>query len=139
MTGFSEQLRLPAGVVAELRRRIGADLFPGEPDIWHRFDSTWSVDQVDVSRVLLVHDDADDMVPAVQARETSEAFGNRARLIITSGLGHRRILADPEVVAHVVGFIDELQADQPERGTQLGRGTVACTASDVTRPGLWTR
>jgi pimeloyl-ACP methyl ester carboxylesterase len=55
---------------------------------------------------LIVHDREDMEVPFSHGEEIAQAFP-RARLIATSGLGHRAILRDPEVVRQVVAFLRE--------------------------------
>jgi pimeloyl-ACP methyl ester carboxylesterase len=54
--------------------------------------------------VLVVHDTDDREVPYADGQRLADVFG--ARLLTTSGLGHRRILYAPEVVAAVVEFIE---------------------------------
>lgn len=53
---------------------------------------------------LLVHDREDDAVPFSESERTLAAWP-RARLLETRGLGHRRVLTDPDVVSQVVGFL----------------------------------
>jgi pimeloyl-ACP methyl ester carboxylesterase len=68
-------------------------------------------DAVDVARcapptpppMLVVHDDGDADVPLAAGEDVARAW--RARLVVTSGLGHRRILRDGAVVQEVVGFV----------------------------------
>ena len=55
--------------------------------------------------VLVVHDTDDREVPYANGERLAGVFG--ARLLTTNGLGHRRILFAPEVVAAVVEFIEE--------------------------------
>lgn len=55
--------------------------------------------------VLVVHDTDDREVPYADAPRLADVFG--ARLLTTNGLGHRRILYAPEVVAAIVEFIEE--------------------------------
>jgi pimeloyl-ACP methyl ester carboxylesterase len=55
--------------------------------------------------VLVVHDTGDREVPYADGQRLAQVFG--ARLLTTNGLGHRRILFAPEVVAAVVEFIEE--------------------------------
>jgi len=55
--------------------------------------------------VLVVHDADDREVPYADGQRLAQVFG--ARLLTTNGLGHRRILFAPEVVAAVVEFIEE--------------------------------
>ncbi len=53
--------------------------------------------------LLVVHDTDDREVPLSEAEATATAAG--ARLLATTGLGHRRILKDPAVVREVVRFL----------------------------------
>ncbi|MEU6881776.1 alpha/beta hydrolase [Streptomyces sp. NPDC046712] len=92
--------------VRRLRRHVERTLFRGEPDIWQRLNATHAPAELDAP-VLLFHDDTDDMVPLAHSRATAEAHGDRAHLIVTHGLGHRRILAAPEVVAETLRFVTE--------------------------------
>ena len=54
--------------------------------------------------VLVVHDRDDSEVPYAEAERVAAGFP-RAELVTTSGLGHRRILRDQEVVAQVARFV----------------------------------
>lgn len=54
--------------------------------------------------LLVVHDRLDEEVPCWQSRELAGAWPG-SRLEVVSGLGHRRILRDPRVVASAVGFL----------------------------------
>lgn len=113
VTGFRDQLGLASWVEQDLHRRVEEELFPGEPDIWRRFASPYAPEQVAASRVLLVHDKDDDSVGLHQASETADAYGSRARLIVTEGLGHRRILTDPDVVRQVTDFVSDSHDTRP--------------------------
>ncbi|CAI9400000.1 alpha/beta fold hydrolase [Nocardioides sp. T2.26MG-1] len=53
---------------------------------------------------LVVHDVGDRQTPYADARGLAESLPD-ARLVTTEGLGHRRILRDPDVVARVTAFI----------------------------------
>jgi pimeloyl-ACP methyl ester carboxylesterase len=103
LDGFCDGLGLRDRVKDELRGRIEGLLFPGEPGIWRRFSATYRPEEVGVP-VLLFHDEVDDMVPSAQSQVIAAAHGERARLVATRGLGHRRILNDPQVVAEAVDF-----------------------------------
>jgi pimeloyl-ACP methyl ester carboxylesterase len=54
--------------------------------------------------MLVVHDRDDDLIGADQAHRIARAHEGKADLLITEGLGHRRVLADPAVVAAVLDF-----------------------------------
>ncbi|MDT0347364.1 alpha/beta hydrolase [Streptomyces litchfieldiae] len=88
----------------ELRRRIESDVFPGEHDIWARFSATYRPGQLTMP-ILVIHDESDDMVTIEQCRRVKAAHDGRADLLITRGLGHRRILAAPEVIEAVLDFV----------------------------------
>ncbi len=88
--------RIRARLPGMLERQLGRPL------------STWDLptlgSEITVPPLLLFHDSAD--------RETSPADSEAiaaswpgAELVTTTGLGHRRIVRDPEVVAHAVEFI----------------------------------
>jgi len=55
--------------------------------------------------VLVVHDTDDREVPYADGQRLAQVFG--APLLTTNGLGHRRILFAPDIVAAVVEFIEE--------------------------------
>jgi len=56
--------------------------------------------------LLVVHDRGDREVPWEEGSRIAAAWPG-ARLVTTRGLGHRRILRDPEVVERAVGFLAE--------------------------------
>jgi pimeloyl-ACP methyl ester carboxylesterase len=101
---FCGGLGLRERVRAELRGRIERELFPGEPDIWNRFSVVHEPERVRVP-ILVLQDDEDRLVRPEQARRIVRAYPQQARLVTTSGLGHRRILGDPGVVGGVVDFV----------------------------------
>ncbi|MFD9630190.1 alpha/beta hydrolase [Streptomyces violascens] len=108
VSGFRDTLGLSAELEVELRRRLENDLFPGEPDIWERFASPYAPEQIDLEQILLIHDEGDEIAEVHQSRETAEAYGDRAELVITQGLGHHRIVAAKETVSQVVAFLQGL-------------------------------
>jgi len=76
--------------------------------IEHRFGIPWSSFEVGArngdQEMLVIHDRQDKEVPFDDGRRYAEAWP-RARLFETSGLGHRRILADPAAITAAVGFV----------------------------------
>jgi pimeloyl-ACP methyl ester carboxylesterase len=56
------------------------------------------------SALLVVHDRDDREVPTLHGEKLAQAWGH-ARLVLTGGLGHRKILRDPGVIARVVETI----------------------------------
>ncbi|MFE1962411.1 alpha/beta fold hydrolase [Streptomyces sp. NPDC059479] len=121
LAGFRATLGLRERIIGELRGHVERTLFPGEPDIWRRLDATYRPEEIDAD-VLLFHDENDDMVPLSQSRGLVRAYearpdekGAGVRLVVTRGLGYRRILTDPEVVAAAVDFVrSERTRLQPE-------------------------
>lgn len=61
--------------------------------------------RVDVP-TLLVHDRKDAVVPCANSLSLAEHLPD-ARLLLTRGLGHRRVLKDRDVLQAVVGFLSE--------------------------------
>lgn len=55
--------------------------------------------------VLLIHDQNDRQVPVLESARSAHMLPT-AELVITQGLGHNRLLADPKVVRTVMEFID---------------------------------
>jgi hypothetical protein len=60
--------------------------------------------QVATPPLLLVHDRQDSETGWSDSAAIARAWP-AARLVTTAGLGHRRILRDPAVVAEVAGFV----------------------------------
>ncbi|WP_327256109.1 alpha/beta fold hydrolase [Streptomyces sp. NBC_01244] len=115
---FRSMLGVNQAVEDALRRHIQRRLFPSEPDIWPRFDSCHHPEEIP-SEILLVHDADDDTAAPGQSRALAAAYGERARLIETSGLGHRRILLDPHVIATTVEFLSATRS-QPRTAGPTG-------------------
>ena len=74
------------------------------------FDVTRIAGKVDLP-LLLVHDQNDRQVPVLESARTAHVLAG-AELMVTQGLGHNRLLADPTVVRAVVDFVDQ---DTPAR------------------------
>lgn len=100
---FCGQLGLRPAISRELRRRTERFFYP-ETDIWQRFSPVYRPGEI-TGPVLIVHDENDREVPVEHARRIAAAYDGRARLITTSGLGHRRILADPAVIGEALEFL----------------------------------
>ncbi|MDT0308686.1 alpha/beta hydrolase [Streptomyces sp. DSM 44917] len=106
MDTIAEGFRLGLGVGPWLRpalRRRVEEMFPDEPGLWDGFNATHRPEQLALP-MLIVHDEEDDMIPAGESRRVAAVYGDRADLLITRGLGHRRVLADPRVVEAVLDF-----------------------------------
>ena len=72
-------------------------------DLWQRFAPEVLARQLDVPG-LVIHDQNDRDVPIEEGVAVARAWPG-AQFARTTGLGHRRILRDPEVIARVAAFI----------------------------------
>ncbi|MFF0473266.1 alpha/beta hydrolase [Streptomyces sp. NPDC004284] len=124
LKGFQAGLGLDDRVMRSMRTYVEQRLVPGEPGVWDRFGADHAPDELGAP-VLLFHDEGDDMVPLAQARFLARAHGERARLVVTRGLGHRRILRDPDVVAEAVEFMTAGSAPETAAGAREGAGSTA--------------
>lgn len=127
---FARILALTPRLGRDLRTGIEERLFPGVEDLWTRFDATCRPSEVTVP-VLIMHDTDDVTVPLEQARLLMKAYGTRAELITTSGLGHRKILAEPEVIDGALAFI---KLDGPHGTAEPDGPPEGESGMDVIRP-----
>ena len=97
---FVAHLGLPeavtTGLISELERRygLGIEAFAGP-----------TVAATVAQPILLVHDVGDVFVPAADGAAIAAA-APRATLVTTRGLGHHRVLRDPDVVGTIRYFIE---------------------------------
>jgi pimeloyl-ACP methyl ester carboxylesterase len=91
--GLSE--RGAAAFIASVENRVGRPATD--------FDVRRIAGKVDLP-VLLIHDQNDRQVPVAEAARAAHALRG-AELIVTRGLGHNRLLADPGVVTAIVEFV----------------------------------
>lgn len=100
---FGRLFRLPQsaldGLKATIDRRYGAD-------VWQRLSGDKMAPDVRVPG-LIVHDSDDPQVSSEDSRALHEAWPG-SRLLTTQGLGHSRILRDPEVIETVTSFLAEV-------------------------------
>jgi pimeloyl-ACP methyl ester carboxylesterase len=92
--GFGERIR--ARMVGRIERRVGMPM--------SAFAVPALAGRVATPPLLLVHDRLDTETGWSDSAAIARAWP-AARLVTTSGLGHRRILRDPAVVAEVAGFL----------------------------------
>jgi pimeloyl-ACP methyl ester carboxylesterase len=98
---FAQYVRLPARAHNAMRRNLEARLRMR----WDDIHIPKLARQLRIP-VLLVHDRDDTDVPYLHAEEIAGSWPG-ARLLPTSGLGHRAILRDPAVVRAAVEFLRE--------------------------------
>jgi pimeloyl-ACP methyl ester carboxylesterase len=92
--GFGERVR--TRLVDRIERRVGLPL--------SAFDVPAMAGQVPTPPLLLVHDRLDAETGWSDSAAIAASWP-RSRLVSTSGLGHRRILRAPSVIAEVVEFV----------------------------------
>jgi pimeloyl-ACP methyl ester carboxylesterase len=105
--GFGEQVR--TRLVGRIERRVGMPL--------SAFDVPAMAGQVPTPPLLLVHDRLDAETGWSDSAAIAASWP-QARLVTTSGLGHRRILRAPAVIAEVNGFVAEPVAARPAGPTR---------------------
>jgi pimeloyl-ACP methyl ester carboxylesterase len=108
---YCESLRVPLRVRQRFEKRL--EKYFGE-DIHSRVSSECNARKLSIP-ALIVHDENDHDVSVEQGRRLAEAWPG-AQLVITHGLGHRRILRDPETIRRVVEYVrDDLEENANER------------------------
>jgi pimeloyl-ACP methyl ester carboxylesterase len=83
-------------LIARIERRVGAPM--------HHFNVPELGRAVAMPPTLVVHDRTDTFTPLSDGAAIAAAWPS-ARLHVTTGLGHGRLLRDPRVVAEIVGFV----------------------------------
>ena len=113
MDSFAARLTIPAAVMDVHQRlmelRFGADL-------WRQFSPTEIARGLDIP-ALLVHDKEDHDVPWQEGEALARAWPG-ATWERTQGLGHRRILRDPDVIARVAAFLAESSPTPDTRASE---------------------
>jgi len=92
--GFAQAIGANERVIAGFRARV--EHWLGHP--WSYLDIATLDEAHQRSSLLVIHDEEDKEVPLAHARTLADAWPS-ARLMVTRGLGHRRVLRDPVVVA----------------------------------------
>ncbi|MDH5821480.1 alpha/beta fold hydrolase [Luteimonas sp. RD2P54] len=100
MAPFAATLGISATVMDRFRDRVEREF--GRP--WSDFEIARLPPAPSLPPLLVVHDREDAEVP-IGDSERLAAQWPRARLHPTTGLGHRRLLGDPAVIATVVGTV----------------------------------
>jgi pimeloyl-ACP methyl ester carboxylesterase len=106
---FCAQLGLGPKINRELRRSIERGYFDGNDGIWTRFSVTTGK-----TELLVIHNDEDEVVDPAQAQVLLRSYGEHAHFLPTTGLGHRKILSDPAVIAEAVAFLQDSAQDSAQ-------------------------
>jgi pimeloyl-ACP methyl ester carboxylesterase len=96
---FAEHLRIPIRARDVMRQNL-------ETRLRFRFEELHvpTLAQTMTAPALIIHDRDDPDVPYAHAEEIANAWPG-AQLVATTGLGHRAILRDPDVVRRTVDFL----------------------------------
>ena len=97
---FAELLHLPVEVVREMDEYVQE--ISGHPFSWYSLRR--AIGQVQAG-ILYVQDEEDPVTPVKSALEIRQDGHPNIRFLITSGLGHRKIYKDQEIIDQVVDFL----------------------------------
>lgn len=100
---FAKYFGLSDSLVARIRARVEARYRMK----WEELNTPAIARQLSESsetRVLVIHDEGDRDVRLESGRDIANAW-NGARLTVTQGLGHRKILRSPEVIRETTDFV----------------------------------
>lgn len=100
--GFAHAIGANERVVAEFT--AGVERWLGVS--WSYLDIATLDDVHKQQRLLVVHDEDDREVPLADARTLTASWPS-AQLMVTRGLGHRRVLRDPAIVDKVLDFLGD--------------------------------
>jgi pimeloyl-ACP methyl ester carboxylesterase len=79
----------------------------------HEFDARFQASHVERRPTLVITDRGDRQTPYAEVVDFAETIG--APLITTEGLGHRKVLRDPEVVQTVVEYLGGYVSERAEK------------------------
>jgi len=100
VAGFAHQLGAAGAAVARFRARavrwLGLE--------WDDLDIAGLPEQCRTGQLLVLHDSGDREVPLAQSQRLVAAWAG-ARLVVTHGAGHRRLLVQPAVVEAATDFL----------------------------------
>lgn len=117
ITPFGRAIGASAEVVARFRDQVASRF--ERP--WTDFDIPGLVQRRALPPLLVVHDRDDRDVPWQHGAAVATAWP-RSERVDTSGLGHRRVLRDPDVVARVAGFVSAGRGAAPRTTPADARG-----------------
>ena len=98
---FSEQLRFSDKVTERMMQTVEKKFSMN----LESYSSRKSLEHLEIP-LLIVHDKDDKETPFVYSKDLHE-IANNSELLLTSGLGHYRILRDSKTVQYIVQFINQ--------------------------------
>lgn len=97
---FAESMHLPAEVVREIDEYVKET--NAHPLAWYSLRRAIARVQVNI---LYVQDEEDPITPVKNAKEIRQEGHPNLRFLFTSGLGHRKLYKDREIIEQVVDFL----------------------------------
>lgn len=104
LSQFQSMLRLADPTAEALRRAFASRYFPGERDPFARLSPLRHPVGTSVG-MMLVHDERDRVVPVNEVRRLADAHPH-ARVLLTGGFGHNRVLSADPVLDAILEFVD---------------------------------
>ncbi len=98
---YCQYMQIPSPTEKQLRNRLSRRL--GDT-LWQQFADSYPL-TAGVKRSLVIHDKKDWLVSWRESERLAQCWPN-AELLLTEGLGHRRILLDLTTVSQIVTFIE---------------------------------
>ncbi len=99
---YCQYMKIPSATEERLRIRLSQRL--GEK-LWQQFADSYPLTD-GVEQSLVIHDKNDSLVAWQESAQLAKCWPN-AELLLTEGLGHRKILLDSSIPKKAVQFIDE--------------------------------
>lgn len=97
---FTDKLELDRSIGVKLKQSLDKKF---QIDI-NTFSASTSAKYVDIP-VLLIHDEQDSDSPVEASLKINENL-KHSKLLLTQGLGHRKILGDPKVIEQLMEFLE---------------------------------
>jgi len=104
--GMRRMFEQALGMTEAVARRFAEDVERRLGARWEEFEVPPLPQQIETPPLLVIHDREDRETSWSEGAEIAAAWP-RAELVTTTGLGHRRLLRDPEVVAAAVRFLTQ--------------------------------
>ncbi len=99
---FSDFLKLPSKVRFYVKKALEAKVkIPiDEVNVFQAYS------KINVGQTMIVHDELDDVVPFTSAESIYKHWDN-VLLLVTKGLGHFRLMKNPDLIKRVIRFLQE--------------------------------
>jgi pimeloyl-ACP methyl ester carboxylesterase len=129
---FARYLRLSDGAADSMKERLERRYGVRFPELRLGTDAPPCVSDASGVAVLVVHDRGDKRVPLRDGIAISRSWP-QGRLLVTSGLGHHRILRNAEVIRRAVGPLSASGSDNPRIPSPLSVPPAAAPVAAIRR------